>query len=317
MRAKRIISVFLAASIPLLFIPYFFASAASVNRPEMKTASSTVEVFNTKISQKSEMTLFDYICGVLAAEMPALYHEEALKAQAVAAFTYSLRRMNSSAESHDGASVCTSSSHCSAFLTVEEQKNRWGVDFEKYRKKIEAAVTEVLGKAICYNGKPIDALYFARSSGKTEDASEVWGNSVPYLVSVDSSVDKSGDGFEKEISYTEAEFKEIIKAAYPDVKFTKNNAEITERTASNGVRKAEIFGVTLSGKELRSKFKLSSTDFEVNLANGVLTFICKGKGHRVGMSQYGANVMAQMGYDWQEIIKHYYTGVTIEEYRIK
>ncbi len=311
MKILKFFAVVLALSLPIMTVPYFFASAIELHR---KIDEETViTVFRSDLGETVEMTLFDYLTGVVAAEMPALYDNEALKAQAAACFTYFVRREGSASAEHGGASVCTSSSHCSAFIDEERQRERWGDDYQTYRQKIEEAVRSVFGKVITYKGKPIDALYFARSSGKTENASDVWGNSYAYLVSVNSEVDMSGSGFETEKSFSHSEFAKKIKEKYPNASGDAS-IEILSRFESGGVSNAAVMGVTLTGKELRGIFSLNSSNFTVTVTDTDVIFNVKGKGHGVGMSQYGANMMAKLGYGWEDIIKHYYTGVEISDF---
>ncbi len=311
MKALKFLAIVLALSLPIVTVPYFLTSAIELDRKINE--ETVITVFQSNAGEIKEMTMLDYVCGVVAAEMPALYNVEALKAQAVACFTYYVRRENLDENVHRGASVCTSSSHCSAFIDKEAQMERWGEDYEVYRTKIEEAVKSVFGKVITYNGKAIDALYFARSSGKTENASDVWGNEFTYLVAVNSTVDMSGSGFESSKVFSESEFFEIVKAKYPDAS-GEEGVEILSRSESGGVLLAKVMGITLTGKEIRGLFSLNSTNFTVTEADGEITFTVKGKGHGVGMSQYGANMMAGLGYGWEEIIRHYYTGVEITNY---
>ncbi len=314
MRLLKFLCIVIALSLPIVTVPYFFASAVRLKGGVDE--NTVISVYDVSLSQRTEMRLFDYLCGVVAAEMPALYNVEALKAQAVAAFTYFAKRAESGEESeaHAGCAVCTSSSHCSAFINEERQKERWGENYGVYRTKIEEAVRAVYGKVITYGGKAIDALYFARSSGKTESAADVWGNHYDYLTAVNSEVDESGSGFVSEVVMSLSEFEEKFKEKYPNASESGIFTDVA-RSGSGGVLTAKVLGVTVTGRELRSLYSLNSTNFTVSEQDGNITFTVKGKGHGVGMSQYGANAMAKLGYGWEEIIKHYYTGVEISNYR--
>ena len=313
MRLLKAAAVIIAIAIPIIAIPYFFSASAGFLYDKADPRDRTVEVYDVEKGEKVTMSLFDYLCGAVAAEMPALYGDEALKAQAVACRTYYEKRAAAGgSDAHDGAAVCTSSSHCSAFLSEERQKQRWGEKYDLYRKKIENAVSAVMNKIITYNGAPIDAVYFSRSSGKTENASDVWGKNVPYLVSVDSSVD-AGDGLEKTVSFTADEFSEKLLSKYPSADISDLSASVNSRDGAGYVASLTLCGVSMTGREAKSLFSLPSADFDITTAENGAVFTVRGKGHGVGMSQYGANVMASLGYGFEDIIKHYYTGVEITD----
>lgn len=247
-----------------------------------------------------EKELEDYIVGVVAAEMPASFNVEALKAQSVIARTYTLRKLNK-------GEVLTDTVSTQAFIDESEMKTKWGSDYSKYYNKIKSAVNATKGQYLTYNGEYIDAVYHSTSNGKTEDAANVWGNSIPYLKSVDSSWDKSASSY---LKINNKEFNTVMNILGINI---NENTEISilSRNESGRVSEVKIGDSIYSGVELRNKLGLRSADFDITIENGNFTIITRGYGHGVGMSQYGANGMVNAGYNYKDIIKHYYTGVKI------
>ena len=249
--------------------------------------------------QITEMDLNQYLWGVVAAEMPASFHEEALKAQAVAARTYALHRGKT--DNHPDADLCTDYRCCQAWIARDQAQSNWG---------------DTANQVILYDGQLIDAVFHSSSASATQDAVEVWGNSVPYLQSVTS---PEGDGvpdYESQVRLTSQEFKDKFLAAQPDAALDGDPAAWvtdTQRTAGGSVHSITIGGVTVTGAQARSIFGLRSATFTLTYADDAFTFSVTGFGHGVGMSQYGADAMAEEGKTCAEILQHYYTGVTVEE----
>ncbi len=283
------------------------ASDAAVNEEQ----SDSISVFMPNDETVEEMDMLDYIVGTVAAEMPALYHEEALKAQALAAVTYALYlRENGNNENYD---ISASSSTHQGYITEEEMKEKWGASFEEYHAKIENAAKSVIDKVITYNGKPIMSAYHAISSGKTESAENIWGKPSEYLVSVDSEGDVNSPRFETEVMLTESEIKNTVKEVYgEDYDKSAKVISISETSDTGTVLTAYVCGVKLSGMEIRSMFSLRSPAFTVTCDGDEYVFSVKGYGHGVGMSQYGADYLAKKGFDYTEIIAHYYPNTKIE-----
>lgn len=261
-----------------------------------------------------EMTMAEYLWRVVAAEMPASFEQEAMCAQAVCARTYTLWKRETSV--HENADLCDDSSCCQAYITEEETAQRWGALTEAYTEKIAAAVEETDGQILVYEGKPIQAVFFSSSVSSTEDAAEVWGSSLPYLVSVASPEGEEVPNYHSTVVLTSKELKTLVAGSGLGVKLSGDSSEWIDNvsyTASGRVAELELGGVTLSGGAARSLFGLRSACFEVEEEDGVFTFSVTGYGHGVGMSQYGANAMAAEGSTWQEIVTHYYTGITIQK----
>jgi stage II sporulation protein D len=274
----------------------------------------TFEIHDAAMVGDQQIPAFDFICGVVAGEMPAQYSPEALKAQAVAAFSYC-----SYIREHGGAVGGTSitTGENVAYLSKADAQKLWGSSFDANWSKIENAVKAVDGKAMFYGGDVIEATYCAMSSGVTENSKDVWGNSVPYLVEVQSPGDALQKDFETHVTVTQADFRTNVAAAVKGAVFNKDPRRwLTDvkRSGAGGIITATLCGKAVSGDDIRTIFGLRSTDFTVSFAKGKFTFDVKGFGHGVGMSQCGAEYMAQQGKSWQQILEWYYKGVSIGNY---
>lgn len=255
------------------------------------------------------MDLEDYVRGVVLAEMPASFEAEALKAQAVAARTYTLRVLTTGGR-HEGSAICTESTCCQAYLSDEDYLSKRGTETDW--KKVSRAVADTAALVLTYNGSLIDATYFSCSGGRTEDAVAVWGSEVPYLQAVDSPGEEGATVYETEAYFTKSEFARLLSrdlAGSP----TQWLGKVT-RTDGGGVATMVIGGVTYTGKELRSLLGLNSTAFTMTADASGISVVTKGNGHRVGMSQYGAEAMAVQGSTYDEILTHYYQGTVIDKF---
>lgn len=257
------------------------------------------------------MNFEDYLIGVVAAEMPASFEDEALKAQAVAARTYTLYK---SASSFHEADVCTDYTHCQAYLTDEDMHTNWGKDYDFYYDKIKNAVYSTKNQHLTYNDEPVMAVFHSMGGGRTENSADVWGSPLPYLVSVDSPGEDAATNYHSTYSVTWAQFKEKIASLYPDIKLN-SYLDISQPTLTEGghVKSIMIASRSVSGTEIRTLFNLRSTKFDISFAGDNVIFSVTGYGHGVGMSQYGANAMAKDGKTYKEILSHYYQGTTISE----
>ena len=276
-------------------------------KEEVKEESKVEEVDNNiyvnvkrKTGETIKLELEEYIIGVVSAEMPAEFNPEALKSQAVIARTYALNSI-------EKGKTLTDNESTQSYKSNDELKSIWGSSYDKYYNKIKNAVQSTQGLYLTYNGKYIDAVYHSTSNGKTEDSTSVWGNFYPYLVSVDSTYDNQNPSYEKQKSFT---YEEISSKLGIEInQYTEFN--ILSKTKSNRVESISIEDKTYKGTELRSLLGLRSTDFSIEKSDEGITFTTRGYGHGVGMSQYGANGMAKVGYTYSDILKHYYTGVSI------
>lgn len=274
--------------------------------------SVEVSVYREEQKQIEKVDLEEYVAGVVANEMNASFEPEALKAQALAARTYIVRRMISGTESGlpDGAIVGDSITY-QVYKNKTELKSTWkNGDYDWKMKKIEDAVQATAGQILTFDGEPIDALFFSTSNGYTENSDDVWANSISYLKSVESPWDKSSPKFngQEEISVQEFESKLGVSVG--------NSASImtnVEYTSGKRVAKANINGRELAGTDIRDKLGLKSTDFTMTRDGQNIIVTTRGYGHGVGMSQYGANGMAAEGKTYEDIVKYYYKGVAVTD----
>ena len=259
---------------------------------------------NVKLSNGtiSQMDLEEYVIGVVAAEMPASFEKEALKAQAVASRTYAIYKKNMNNE-YD---VTTTTSD-QAYINISEMKNKWKSSYSQYFEKIKAAVSETKGLVIKYNNEVISAYYFAISNGYTEDAASVFNESKDYLISVESSKEHLlAKNFYQTIEIPKEQFCTKLNISCNNLVI--NNISTTK---SGRVDTITINSQLFKGTELRKILNLRSTDFTILINNNFIEITTCGYGHGVGMSQYGANAMAKEGASYAQIIKHYYQNVTI------
>lgn len=245
--------------------------------------------------------LEEYIIGVVAIEMPASFHIEALKAQSIAARTYALKAIQDN-------KVLTDDVKTQSYRDKNQLKVMWGASFDTYYNKVKKAVEATKGLVITYNNQYIDALYHSTSNGYTESSYEVFGYSHPYLVSVNSSWDINASSFLRQVSFSFDNLEKIL-----GIDFNKETlVEIIARTSSGRVSRLRIDDNYYSGIEFRNLLGLRSTDFDINVDSDKVIVTTRGYGHGVGMSQYGANGMANNGKTYAEILKHYYQGTTIK-----
>jgi|LSQX01.2.fsa_nt_gb stage II sporulation protein D len=268
-----------------------------------------------------DMNLNEYLKGVVAAEMPADFHIEALKAQAVAARTYAYHRINnkekgSYEETHKSADICTNPAHCKAWISKNKAMDRWDSQVaEGNWEKISRAVDSTLNIIITYNDEPIDAVFHSTSSGNTENSEEVWVSTVPYLRSVPSYGENLSPRYTSEVWVPLEEFKEKILSENNDVTFNEDvygDIEVPQRTEGGSVSIINIGGCNFKGTEIRRIFGLNSANFTVETDNEYIVFKVIGNGHGVGMSQYGANYFANEGKTYEEILKYYYKDIVLE-----
>lgn len=298
-----------------------------INKEEIRNNNNVVKESNNKVEVKKEedivkeevidnniyvnvrrnngniekYELEEYIIGVVGAEMPASFNKEALKAQSVVARTYALKSIKNNKQ-------LTSDNSTQNFKDNNELKKMWGINYNTYHNKIKSAVLETKGLYLSYNNDYVDAVYHSTSNGNTEDAVYVWGNSVPYLKSVSSEYDNTNKNYSSSITLTYNEISNKLKNSIDSN--TKFN--IISRTSGNRVKEIEINGTTYSGVEFRKLLNLRSADFSIENNGANVVISTNGYGHGVGMSQYGANGMANNGSSYTDILLHYYTGVSIK-----
>lgn len=311
-------AILLGAVLPgiLLNVSAMLLSGNARELPVVETTQQTEPVLSVSVSislrrpdrRVEQMDMEEYLTGVLLGEMPASFETEALKAQAVAARTYTAKAMVTGGKHGDG-SVCTDSACCQAYLSPEAYLSAGGT--EAGLEKIRAAVLATSGYVLTYAGELIEATYFSCSGGSTEDAAAVWGTEYPYLQAVDSPGEEDAAHYRDTLRFSTEAFQTKLGR-----ELTGNPAtwvESTTHTPGGGVEIMVICGERYTGTELRSLLGLPSTAFSVMVEGDTILVSTRGYGHRVGMSQYGADAMAVGGNLYPEILAHYYPGTTLEK----
>jgi stage II sporulation protein D len=259
-----------------------------------------------------------FLYGAIATEMSPTAPQEALKAQGVAAYTYysHLREQQklSPSAGMNGADFSADTQNWQIYVTKEQMQTRWGSNFEAYYNKLTPVVDAIYGQVLKSDGELIDATYYAISSGKTETSEDIWGGKRSYLISVASPGDVFAGGYQTTVTLTADQFKTAALKAAPKADLSGDAASWVgagKRTASGSVESILIGGATVTGSTARSAFGLRSANFTVTYVNGSFTFVVKGYGHGVGMSQAGAEYMANQGATYQQILAWYYPTTTL------
>lgn len=283
----------------------------------------TVRVLDKVTGKINIFPLEQYLIGVVAAEMPAKFELEALKAQAIAARTYTLKRMfwygaKPNLE-HPNAEVCIDPTHCQAWIDATEQKKRWGaIKYYINVDRIKTAVKMTRGLVVTYNDALIDPVYHGSCGGKgTENAEDIWSNPIPYLKSVDCSLEYKAEDQKTTVEIEKINLlKAINRNITAELVLAGNSGQWikpVKASARGRLQEVVIGSRKVSGTDLRKIIGLSST-FLVWKDNGSkISFTSYGKGHAVGMCQYGANGIALNGKNYLDILAHYYTGVKIKK----
>ena len=321
-----VLLIFICFAIPIIFTSNFSKKVSSSQVVENIVENNieynykkygTVKLLHKDTGKIEEIDIDEYLYGVVSAEMPASFEEEALKAQAVVARTYTIYKIINNEDKHGEANICDDSTCCQAWISEEDRKEKWDEEErESYWKKIVSAVDSTKGEIITYEGKPINAFFHSNSGGATETPVDVWGGSgYPYLQSVTTSGEDAYSQYSSKVEISKDEFVEKIKEEHSDFKIDfdeKDCIKIEEYTDGNRVKKIKIGNLELSGVEVRNILGLRSANFKVTIEKEKIKFEVTGYGHGVGMSQTGADSLAKEGKTYEEIIHHYYTDVEIE-----
>ena len=280
---------------------------------ELPRPAESITVKNGGVTMTMELE--EYLVGVVAGEMPADFEPEALKAQAVASRTYTLYKKYVQPSKTHTETVCTDPNCCKAYSDVYALQLRWGEDFEQNMAKIRGAVRQTEGQYLAYGGEPILAVFHSSSSGATENSADVWLSQLPYLVSVSTpETEEDVRDFVSTVTVSSQEFARTVLSEYPAADLSGDVSDWVGESTKNASGRVETIclgGVDVPGKTVRQMFSLRSADFSLEGEDNSLTFTVRGYGHGVGMSQYGANVMAKNGSSYDEILRWYYTGAQI------
>lgn len=324
---RKLLLIYLGIIVLCFLLPAILTEVSkgeiNVTSADIKTEQKNIEnqhivkLYHTKTNEIEEIELEQYLYGVVAAEMPASYELEALKAQAIVARTYTVYKEINDSVKHGNASICDDANCCQAWISKNDRFEKWDDNMkEQYWEKIVSAVDATKGKVIKYDGEPINAFFHSNSGGTTEAPKDVWGGSgYPYLQTVATSGEDAYSQYASEVILTRQDIIEKIKTNHPEVEInfdTDNWAEIKEYTDGGRVRFIQMGNVLLSGVEARTLFGLKSANFKVEKEGENIKFSVIGYGHGVGMSQTGANSLAKEGKTAEEIIYHFYSGVEID-----
>lgn len=275
-----------------------------------------IYVMRSSTGNAEKIKTREYVIGSVAAEVPPTYHTEALKAQAVASYTYAKRLKERNEKSGDASrhetDVSDDPDFHQGYIDEKERKKKWKDNFDFYEKKVETAVDAVLGSYLTYNGEIVLAAYHSISAGGTRDAKSLWGKDYPYLVAVESPGDRLSPDFLSEKEFDEGEFKALARKCGVKLKGEcKKWVGKSVKTENGYVISTELGGQKTSAGEIRKAFGLKSLCYEIEYDSGVFKIVCRGGGHGAGMSQYGADYMARQGSSWTDILKRYYPGTEI------
>jgi stage II sporulation protein D len=284
----------------------------NIEEPEL------VKVYNLKTNEVMVMEFEEYLKGVVASEMPAEFNIEALKAQGVTARTYLLYRFKkypNGQPEHLDAPVCTGT-HCQVWTSKEDliasHDEAW---YENYWGKIEEAVNSTKGQILTYEGKIIEPLFHSTSGGRTENSEDVFSTAVPYLRSVESPYEAEAPKLHASVKLNVDEFIEKLESVYGELNISRDNLDdkikLGEVSEGGKIKYITVDGTEITGREMRSIFNLNSTNFNFIQTGNEIEIVTTGYGHGVGMSQWGAEGMADEGYNYKEILKHYFTDIDI------
>ncbi len=281
-------------------------------------AGPTIRVYDADAESVFETPLETYLIGVVAGEVPMRFADETIKAQAVAARTYTLKKLTAFGGDpcgRGGADICTDSSHCQAYRTDGQLREGWGEGYEANLARLTSLIQATAGRAVTYEGEAIEAFFHSTSGGHTENSENAFSAALPYLRGVESPGEEAAPRFQGEKEFAKDDFVKKLNAEYKKAKLTakklEESIEILSRFESGRVNKIRIGGATVGGKDLRRLLGLDSANFIISFDKNSIIFSTKGFGHGVGMSQTGADYMARTGSTYEQIMAHYYTGTEL------
>lgn len=315
---KKLFGIIISIIICIIGLPVLIVQLMNVTTsPPKDVSGETISVYIAKEDKVVDMNVADYLKGVVAAEMPASFEIEALKAQAIAAHSYLTARMknyelNSTPPEHKGAMTCTDYTHCKAWISEADRKAAWEESVRDSNwAKICDAVDSTINVTMTFNDEPVNAVFHSTSSGMTEASKDVWGGDIPYLQSVESVGDMQSPKYSSNMVLSIEDFMKKAEEKITDVDWSKELISNINRSSSGGIVTLSVGGQEIKGTLFRTIYELRSTNIEFDITDSTITMNVKGYGHGVGMSQYGANYLAQQGKTYKEILENYYTGVVI------
>lgn len=312
---KKILYKGLIVTVVVLLVPFLLTSAFSGHDSKDYIETADFTIYYEVNGSRQELSFDQYILGVVAANMPAGYQMEALKAQAVIARTYALYNISLLTEENPGQDSFTTSQLGLSYIGLDRLEELWGSEnYQEYFTKFENAVYGTKDEVLVYKDQLILPVFFDTGSGFTRNASEAWGIDIPYLVSVPSKQDVTSTNYLKIEEFLIGDLIDTLGKYYSDLNLTSENffdkVNVTSRDSAGYVLQINLGDLTVSGEEFAKALSLPSNHFYIEDYEGNVRIICNGSGHGIGLSQYGANAMAQEGYAYTDILEHYYTGVS-------
>ncbi len=310
---KKVIRKALVACILVLLIPFSITLLFQNKEKPKSIQAMNFTIYNDENGSKDKLSFDDYLIGVVAANMPAGYQTEALKAQAVIARTYALYNMALLSDGDKNKTKFTTTELGLSYISLGSLKKFWGNDYQSYFTKIENALYSTKNQVLVYDDKLILPLFFDTGSGFTRNAYEAWGVKVPYLVSIASKQDVTSTHYLQIQEYDVSDLIAILNKYYTKISLSEDKfftqVKVISRDSSGYVLKMDLNGKSVSGDEFTKVVGLPSSHFYIEKYDKKARIICNGSGHGIGLSQYGANAMAEEGSLYKEILSYYYTGV--------
>lgn len=313
---KKIFVKVLFVCIAILLLPFIITLLFSNNNESNENLDFQIIYETNGVAEKLDFE--EYLVGVVAANMPAGYELEALKAQAVIARTYALHNISLLSSEKEHEKNFTTSELGLSYISLTDMEKFWGSDeYQTYFSKIENAVYVTKSEVLLYEDTLILPVFFDTGSGFTRNSSEAWGIDIPYLVSVPSKQDVTSTNYMKITEYAVADLIELLEYNYADLSLSEgtffDEVTVSDRDSINYVTQINLGNQTVSGEEFAKVLGLNSNHFYFEDYEGKVRFICTGVGHGIGLSQYGANAMAEEGSSYLDILLHYYTGTNVEK----
>lgn len=313
---KKFLIKTLTVSILVLLLP--FALTMLIKEQDKPDSVQTMDfsIYYEVDGSKDKLSFDEYLLGVIAANMPAGYEMEALKAQAVIVRTYALYNIKLLTKDNPGKTSFTTSELGLSYISLDSLEQFWGAEeYKNYFSKLENAVFATKDEVLLYKNDLILPVFFDTSSGFTRSASEAWGINIPYLVSVPSKKDVTSTSYLKIMEYDAKDLIRLLGTYYTNLKLSADKIfkeiSVTSRDSTGYALNVDLGGLTVSGEEFAKAAGLPSNHFYIENYEGKVRIICNGAGHGVGLSQYGANAMAEEGLKYTEILTYYYSGVSI------
>ena len=313
---KKVLFKTLIVSLIVLVLPFVITILATQNKKSEALAVMDFTIYNETNGVKETLSFEDYLLGVVAANMPAGYEMEALKAQSVIARTYALYNIALLTKDNPDKTSFTTSELGLSYISLDSLEQFWGSEeYNNYFTKLENALYTTKNEVIVYNNELILPVFFDTGSGFTRNASEAWDVDIPYLISVPSKQDVTSTSYLKIKEYEITDFISLIEQYYTDIELSEDEffdeVTVASRDSAGYALKIDLGSKTVSGEEFTKAVGLSSNHFYIEDYEGKVRIISNGVGHGVGLSQYGANAMAEEGSDYIKILTYYYTGTSV------